>query len=210
MASPRFIAVAGNIGAGKSSLVKWLHLTFGLEPVYEPQDENPYLEDFYADMRRWAFPSQLFFLARRFRMQRDLERSLPTLAARGIVQDRSMHEDAEVFATHHHDSGNIDDRDWATYRELYETMRAELTPPDLMIYLRCPVVALKKRIRRRGRGYEQAIPPAYLRDLDVLYEAWFSRYTLSPTLVIDTSEVDYVERLFDRRALIEEIERHLK
>ena len=212
MASPRFWAIAGNIGAGKSSLARWLEHTFGLSPAYEPQDENPYLADFYGDMRRWAFSSQLFFLTRRFKTQRDLERSFrsgPLLASRGVVQDRSIYEDAEVFAAHHHGSGNIDDRDWATYRELYEAMRAELAPPDLMIYLRCPVPALRSRIRRRARGYEQGIPLAYLRALDGLYEAWFARYALSPTLVIDTSEVDYVEDLFDRRALVDEIARRL-
>lgn len=207
--APRYLAVAGNMGAGKSSLVKWLHATFGLEPVYEPQDENPYLEDFYRDMKRWAFSSQLFFLARRFRMQRDLERSLPELPKRGVVLDRSIYEDAEIFAAHHHQVGNIDDRDWGTYQDLYGAMKAELRPPDLMVYLRCPVGALRRRIQRRGRGYEQAIPTTYLRALDRLYEEWFARYDRSPTLVIDTSEVDYVEDLFHREALLDEIGRRL-
>lgn len=207
--APRYLAVAGNMGAGKSSLVKWLHATFGLEPVYEPQDENPYLEDFYRDMKRWAFSSQLFFLARRFRMQRDLERALPELPKRGVVLDRSIYEDAEIFAAHHHQVGNIDDRDWGTYQDLYGAMKAELRPPDLMVYLRCPVGALRRRIQRRGRGYEQAIPTAYLRALDRLYEEWFARYDRSPTLVIDTSEVDYVEDLFHREALLDEIGRRL-
>lgn len=207
--APRYLAVAGNMGAGKSSLVKWLHATFGLEPVYEPQDENPYLEDFYRDMKRWAFSSQLFFLARRFRMQRDLERALPELPKRGVVLDRSIYEDAEIFAAHHHQVGNIDDRDWGTYQDLYGAMKAELRPPDLMVYLRCPVGALRRRIQRRGRGYEQAIPTTYLRALDRLYEEWFARYDRSPTLVIDTSEVDYVEDLFHREALLDEIGRRL-
>lgn len=209
MGKPRFIAVAGNIGAGKSSLVHWLHLTFDLSPVYEPQDENPYIADFYGDMRRWAFSSQLFFLVRRFKMQRELERALAQSTG-AIVQDRSIYEDAEVFAAHHHTCGNIDGRDWATYRELYETMRAELSPPDLMIYLRCPVPALKRRIRRRGRGYEQRISVSYLRSLDALYESWFASYDRSPTLVIDTSEVDYVEDMFARTALIDELQRRLR
>jgi deoxyadenosine/deoxycytidine kinase len=207
--APRYLAVAGNMGAGKSSLVKWLNATFGLEPFYEPQDENPYLEDFYRDMRRWAFSSQLFFLSRRFRMQRELERSLPTLQRRGIVQDRSIYEDAEIFAAHHHQAGNIDARDWGTYQDLYGAIRSEIRPPDLMIYLRCPVPALRRRIQRRGRGYEQSIPTAYLKALDRLYEDWFARYDLSPSLVIDTSEVDYVEDLFHREALIDELERWL-
>lgn len=198
------------MGAGKSSLVRWLHLTFGFEPVYEPQDDNPYLEDFYRDMPRWAFSSQLFFLTRRFRLQRDLERSLRQMVGRGVVQDRTLYEDAEIFAALHHRSGNIDDRDFRTYCDLYETMRAEVVRPDLMIYLRCPVPTLRKRIKRRGRGYEQAIPTAYLRSLDGLYESWFARYDLSPTLIIDSSEVDYVEDLFHRKALIDEIKARLE
>ena len=135
---------------------------------------------------------------------------MPTLAGRGIVQDRSIYEDAEIFAAHHHEVGNLDERDWSTYRDLYTAMRAEIRPPDLMIYLRCPVKALQTRIRRRGRGYEQAVPVTYLRALDRLYERWFDSYTLSPTLVIDTSEVDYVEDLFHRKALIEQLEQQLK
>lgn len=203
--APRYLAVAGNVGAGKSSLVKWLHATFHLEPVYEPQDENPYIEDFYRDMKRWAFSSQLFFLARRFRMQRDLERRLQQYIGNGVVLDRSIYEDAEIFAAHHRYVGNIDERDWSTYQDLYGAMREEIQPPDLMIYLRCPVHTLRKRIQRRGRGYEQAIPVNYLRALDRLYEDWFSNYQRSPTLIIDTSEVDYVEDIFHREALIREI-----
>jgi deoxyadenosine/deoxycytidine kinase len=228
VARTRFVAVAGNIGAGKSSLVKWLHQTFGLRPFFEPQDENPYLADFYRDMRRWAYSSQLFFLVQRFRMHREMERQFlgarasgtgtrtPPAAPfsglselRGVVQDRTIFEDAEVFAAHHHQAGNIDDRDWRTYSDLYRTLRDELAPPDLMIYLRCPMPALKKRIKLRGRAYESSIPTAYLRALDRLYEDWFARYDLSPTLILDTSELDYVTKLFDRHALIGEIERRI-
>lgn len=201
----RYVVVAGNIGAGKSSLTRWLERTFGFAPFYEPHEENPYLADFYGDMKRWAFSSQLFFLTHRFRMQRELERALHASTASGVVLDRSLYEDAEVFATYLHEAGHIDARDWQTYRALYETVKDGLTPPDLMIYLRCPVRVLRKRIRARGRGYEQSIPNSYLKSLDRLYEAWFSRYTLSPTLVVDTSEVDYVEDLFDRKALIDAV-----
>ena len=200
-----YVVVAGNIGAGKSSLTRWLERTFGFTPFYEPHEENPYLADFYGDMKRWAFSSQLFFLGKRFRMQRELERRLHASHDGGVVLDRSLYEDAEVFATYLHQAGHIDARDWATYRDLYETVREGLTPPDLMIYLRCPVRVLRKRIRARGRGYEQSIPNSYLKALDHLYEDWFSRYALSRTLVVDTSEVDYVEDLFDRRALIEQV-----
>jgi deoxyadenosine/deoxycytidine kinase len=211
VARPKFVAVAGNIGAGKSSLVKWLHQTFGLEPFFEPQDLNPYLADFYGDMKRWAYSSQLFFLVQRFRMHREMERTVLGEAStlRGVVQDRTIFEDAEIFAAHHHEVGNIDARDWATYSDLYRTLRDELARPDLMIYLRCPMPALKKRIKLRGRSYEAAIPTPYLRALDRLYERWFERYDLSPTLVLDTSELDYVTRLFDRHQLIGEIERRI-
>lgn len=208
----RYVVVAGNIGAGKSSLTKWLERTCGFQPFYEPHEDNPYLADFYGDMKRWAFSSQLFFLTRRFRMQRELERTLQAVAeaeAKGVVLDRSLYEDAEVFAAYLHQAGHIDARDWQTYTDLYATLRDGLRVPDLMIYLRCPVRVLRKRIRARGRGYEQSIPNSYLKSLDRLYEAWFARYTMSRTLIVDTSEVDYVEDLFDRRALIEAVERAL-
>ena len=207
MSSPRYVAVAGNIGAGKSSLVKWLGATFGLAPFFEPQDENPYLADFYGDMRRWAYPSQLFFLVKRFRIHREMERSIA--ASPGVVQDRTIYEDAEIFAAHHHAVGNIDARDWATYEELYRTLRTELRPPDLMIFLRCPMKVLVKRIKLRGRGYEAAIPTAYLKALDRLYEGWLARYDASPTLILDTSELDYVSGLFDRKTLIDEITKRI-
>jgi len=199
------------MGSGKSSLVKWLCHTFELTPFFEPQDENPYLADFYADMGRWAFNSQLFFLVRRFRIHRDMDtqRLGEGGSAKGVVQDRTIYEDAEVFAAHLHEAGHIAPRDWQTYEDLYAALRAELAPPDLMIYLRCPMPALRKRIRLRGRAYEKSIPLPYLKSLDRLYEAWFSRYTLSPTLVLDTSELDYVTQLFDRKALIDEIARRI-
>lgn len=207
----RYVVVAGNIGAGKSSLTKWLERTFAFQPFYEPHEENPYLADFYGDMKRWAFSSQLFFLTNRFRMQRELERLLvsQTTSTTGVVLDRSLYEDAEVFAAYLHEAGHIDARDWKTYTDLYQTLREGLTVPDLMIYLRCPVRVLRKRIRSRGRGYEQSIPNSYLKSLDRLYERWFTRYSLSRTLVVDTSEVDYVEDLFDRKALIDAVERAL-
>ncbi|MBI5514581.1 MAG: deoxynucleoside kinase [Deltaproteobacteria bacterium] len=192
------------MGSGKSSLVQWLCQHFDLTPFFEPHDENPYLADFYGDMARWAFSSQLFFLVRRFKIHRALE-SL----GRPVVQDRTLYEDAEVFAAHLHQQGHIDDRDWATYTDLYETLRRDLRPPDLMIYLRCGPKTLRQRIRTRGRSYEQAIPGAYLRALEGLYKRWFAGYDRSPTLVIDTDRMDYVTELFDRRALLDALARHL-
>jgi len=184
------------MGAGKSSLVEWLRQHFDLEPFFEPNDENPYLVDFYGDMNRWSFQSQVFFLIRRFRLHRQMERE-----RRDVVQDRTIYEDAEVFATHLHKQGFIDDRDWATYTELYQTLRSELRPPDLLIYLRCPVKVIRKRIASRGRAFEQNVPTEYVRSLDKLYATWFERYDQSPTLVLDTDRLDYVQNLFDHHEL---------
>jgi len=197
----RIVAVAGNIGAGKSSIVEWLRQHFDLVPFFEPNEDNPYLVDFYQDMPRWAFQSQVFFLIRRFRLHRAMEQE-----THNVVQDRTIYEDAEIFAEHLHRNGSMDDRDYAAYRELYETLRMELRPPDLLIYLRCPVRVLRKRIRRRGRGFEQSVPTKYLQALDRLYTEWFERYEMSPTLVIDTDRLDYVQNLFDRHELVERVQ----
>lgn len=206
--TPRIVAVAGNMGAGKSSLVEWLRQQFGMVAFFEPNDENPYLADFYGDMRRWAMSSQLFFLVRRFQIHRDVVRRA-ALDPRPVVQDRTLYEDAEIFAAHLHESGALDDRDWGMYQDLYRTLRDEIRPPDLMIYLRCPLKTLTRRIQRRGRAFEKKIPRAYLASLERLYEAWYARYALSPTLVIDSDRLDYVERLFDRMELIRAIEDRL-
>jgi deoxyadenosine/deoxycytidine kinase len=207
-AAPRIVAVAGTMGAGKSSLVEWLRQQFGMVPFFEPNEENPYLADFYGDMKRWAMSSQLFFLVRRFQIHRDIARR----AAAGdaiIVQDRTIYEDAEIFAAHLHRAGHLDDRDWAMYEELYRTLREEIRPPDLMIYLRCPLKTLQSRIRRRGRAFEKSIPKSYLAALEKLYEEWYARYDLSPALVVETDRLDYVERLFDRLELRRAIEAQL-
>lgn len=197
----RIIAVAGNIGAGKSSLVDWLRQHFALVPFFEPNDENPYLSDFYGDMPGFAFRSQVFFLIRKFRLHRLMEQE-----DHDVIQDRTIYEDAEIFAANLHRQGTIDDRDWKTYVELYTTLRDELRPPDLLIFLRCPVKVIQQRIKRRGRAFEQGVPTAYLKALDKLYGEWFQAYRLSPTLVIDTDRLDYVQNLFDRHELKETIQ----
>lgn len=204
---PKIIAVAGNIGAGKSSLVDWLSRQFNMVPFFEPHDENPYLEDFYKDMHRWAFPSQLFFLVRRFQIHRKIAEH-PSQDC-PLVQDRTLYEDAEIFARHLHRQGYIDERDYRTYQSLYLTLKSELRPPDLMIYLRCPLRTLVKRIAGRGRDFEKAIPRAYLKKLETLYEEWFQGYDLSPTLVIETDRVDYIEHLFDRLEVVQAIKKHI-
>ena len=204
MAGTKFIAIAGNIGAGKTELTSFLCRKYGLKPFYEPNDANPYLEDFYRDMKKWAFRSQIYFLTHKFRLHRELEREAGT-----ALQDRTIYEDAEIFAKNLHRQKLIDARDWKTYCELYETISASLRPPDLMIYLRCPVKTLRQRIKLRGRKMEQDIPTRYLDRLNTLYEDWFSRYKLSPVLVLPTDTLDYLTNLVDRVDLFRQIESHL-
>lgn len=188
----RTIAVAGTIGAGKTSLVAWLVKQYGLVPYYEPNDENPYLEDFYRDMRKWAFQSQAFFLAHKMALHQALE-----AAPKPAVIDRTIYEDAEIFAKNLYLQKSMDKRDWQLYEALYAGIRRALRPPDLLIALSCPLAAAKKRIQRRGRAMESAIPDAYLRRLHRLYTAWFESYSLGPIVHIDTSRLDYVENLVD-------------
>ena len=204
MAQKKFIAIAGNIGAGKTDLTAFLCKKYGLTPFYEPNDQNPYLADFYKDMKTWAFRSQIFFLTHKFRLHRSLERGEGT-----ALQDRTIYEDAEIFAKNLHRQRFIDKRDWRTYWELYETVSAALRPPDLMIYLKCPVRTLKDRIRIRGREMERDIPTTYLKRLNDLYEDWFKSYKMSPVLVLPTDTLDYLTNLVDRVDLFRQIERHL-
>jgi deoxyadenosine/deoxycytidine kinase len=200
----KFIAIAGNIGAGKTELTAFLCKKYGLNPFFEPNDQNPYLADFYKDMKTWAFRSQIFFLTHKFRLHRELEKQAGT-----AIQDRTIYEDAEIFAKNLFRQRQIDKRDWKTYWELYESVAEALKPPDLMIYLRCPVKTLKQRIRLRGRKMEQDIPTAYLNRLNALYEDWFTRYKMSPVLVLPTDTLDYLTNLVDRVDLFRQIEKHL-
>jgi deoxyadenosine/deoxycytidine kinase len=201
---PTLIAIAGNIGAGKTELTSFLASRYGAQPSYEPDRENPYLADFYRDMKRWAFRSQLFFLTHKFRLHRELEQGTGT-----VIQDRTIHEDAEIFARNLRNQRAIDARDWELFQALYRTMAGVLRPPDLLIYLRCPPRALRARIRRRGRAMEQALPARYLARLGRLYEAWFADYRLGPKLVVATDQLDYLTNLVDRADLLRQIEQHL-
>lgn len=189
----KFIAVAGNMGAGKTSLVEFLHSQYGFDPVYEPYTTNPYLDDFYADMRRWSYHSQVYFLTHKFRLHLGLNASSAT-----VVQDRTIYEDAEIFATNLGRTRMMSARDFQTYQEMYHAMRTVLQPPDLLIYLRCPVRSIRQRIRQRGRPSELAIPLSYLRRLNTLYEEWIARYDLSPVVVWESSRSDYLTSLVDR------------
>lgn len=183
----QFIAVAGNIGAGKSTLVRLLSQRLGWKAFFEPVTENPYLADFYSDMRRWAFHSQIFFLIQRLRAHRQL-----ALYPSSVLQDRTVYEDAEVFARNLYLQGFIYQRDYDTYNELYQVLCESLPAPDLLIYLRAPVKVLYERILQRGRDYERRIDPDYLRQLNTLYEEWIASFTLCPVLTISTSDVNYI------------------
>lgn len=204
MGKGKFIAIAGNIGAGKTELTSFLCRKYGLKPFFEPNDTNPYLESFYKDMKTWAFKSQVYFLTHKFRLHRELEREPGT-----ALQDRTIYEDAEIFAKNLHRQRFIDKRDFTTYWELYSTISEALAPPDLMIYLQCPVKTLKQRIALRGRQMEQDIPTTYLTRLSALYEEWFASYEMSPVLVLPTDKLDYITDLVDRVDLFRKIEKYL-
>jgi deoxyadenosine/deoxycytidine kinase len=201
MNNRKFIAIAGNIGTGKSSLLEFLTSTYDVTPFYEPNDANPYLPDFYRDMKRWAFQSQLFFLSNKFRIHQQADR-VPGV----VVQDRTLFEDAEIFATALHQMRKIDKRDWQTYWNFYQTILEAIQPPDLMIYLKCPMRTLRRRIRLRGRKMEQEIPLSYLKRLDRLYEEWIANYRLSDVLVLETDKLDYIHDLIDRQDVRERVE----
>ncbi|MFN2117397.1 MAG: deoxynucleoside kinase [Candidatus Promineifilaceae bacterium] len=183
-----FITIAGNIGVGKSTLVRLLAERNGWEPVYEAVTENPYLADFYKDMRRWAFQSQVFFLSRRLQQHYYLLQQ-----PQSIIQDRSVYEDAEIFARNLFEQGDMSERDWTCYQDLYQTLSLLLRPPDLVIYLSASVSTLRRRISSRGRAYEKGITDSYLERLNGFYESWSAEFSLSPVLTIDTNGLDYVQ-----------------
>jgi len=197
----RTIAIAGNMGSGKSTLVEFLSRTYDIAPFYEPNDENPYLADFYKDMKSWAFQSQLYFLSNKFRLHQELDRQDGV-----VVLDRTIFEDAEIFATALHQMRKISKRDWATYQSFYHAILEAIRPPDLMIYLRCSMRTLRQRIRLRGRAMEQDVPRAYLKRLENLYEDWISRYAMSEVLVLETDRMDYINDVIHRLDVMQRIE----
>lgn len=200
----KFIAIAGNIGVGKSTLVHMLCNAMGWDPFYEPVSENPYLADFYADMTAWSFHSQVFFLAHRLRTHFQLSQH-----PNSVIQDRSVYEDAEIFAQNLFDRGHLRGRDYNTYRELYETAVQFLPPPDLVIYLRASVPTLQQRISLRGREYERTIEPEYLQSLNELYENWIDNFTLCPVLAVPADDLDYVAHNGHLKLIIAKVEEKL-
>lgn len=184
----KFVAVAGNIGVGKSTLVEMLCKRLGWEPFFEPQADNPYLADFYRNMKVWAFHSQIFFLTHRLRIhQQIIDHS------KSVIQDRSVYEDAEIFAQNLYNQGHISDRDFETYWELYQVLSKFLPPPDLVVYLRSSVPELQNRIKQRGRDYERKISKTYLTQLNDLYDSWVANFNLCPVLTVPTDDLNYVK-----------------
>ena len=200
-----YVVLAGNIGAGKSTLVRMMCERLGWEPYYEPVTENPYLEEFYRDMKRWAFHSQVFFLTYRAQAHRALM-DVP----RPVVQDRSFYEDAEVFARALHRQGAMSDRDWDTYRGLYRTLTSLLAPPDLVVYLRASVPTLQRRIAQRARAFEASISDAYLDGLNALYEEWIGGFTLAPTLIVPSDRLDFVKDSKDLATILSTVQERLR
>ena len=196
-----FLAVAGNIGVGKSSLTALLAERYALEPVYEAVDENPYLEDFYRDMKRYAFHSQIFFLSRR--LEQHLAQVNP---GSRVIQDRTIYEDAAIFARNLFDEGILDERDYASYRAMYSAIQRTLKTPDLLVYLRSSVQTLQRHIAHRGREYEAEISADYLGKLNHLYDRWFQSYDLSPKLALDADHLDFVNRKEDLEAVMKRLE----
>lgn len=199
----KYIAVAGNIGAGKSSLTGLLAKHFNWQAFYESVDDNPYLADFYEDMRRWSFNLQIYFLSSRFRHQKDMLKEEVSL-----IQDRTIYEDVEIFAKNLHQMSLMSDRDFENYEALFHEMSNYLRPPDLLIYLRAQVPTLVRQIQQRGRDYENTIRIEYLERLNKLYEDWISRYPYEK-LIIDTDDLDFVNDQEDLGRVIELIEQRL-
>jgi deoxyadenosine/deoxycytidine kinase len=201
----QYIVIAGNIGAGKSTLVKELCRNLSWQPYYEPVTENPYLEDFYKDMGKWAFHSQLFFLADRMAMHRELQEFNGS-----VVQDRSIYEDAEIFARNLSLQGEINQRDFRTYWKIYQNAVSLLTPPDLVVYLRASVSSLEKRIALRHRDFEAAIPSLYLEHLNSLYEEWIGGYRLSEVLILNIDDYDILEQPDDLERIAGQVRETLR
>lgn len=183
----KFIAVAGNIGVGKSTLVEKICHLMDWEPFFEPVTENPYLSDFYANMNAWSFHSQIFFLTHRLRIHQEL-----THYNGSVIQDRSIYEDAEIFARNLFLQGKMSQRDYQTYYSLYQTLADFLPPPDLVIYLRASENTLLNRIHIRNRDYEKTISPDYLIQLNTLYERWIANFTFCPVLSVPADDLDFV------------------
>ena len=189
---PLFVAIAGNIGSGKSSLTQLLSEHFKWKPYFESVEDNPYISDFYSDMSRWSYHLQIYFLANRFKYYKEIIKS-----SESVIQDRSIYEDAEIFARNLHDIGKMTERDYANYILLFHEMSENIKPPDLMIYLQANVDTLMKNISKRGQNFEHGIQRLYIEQLNSLYDDWIARYKLGPLLVIESDDLDFINNPVD-------------
>lgn len=192
------IAVAGNIGSGKTTLTRLLSQHYGWEPKYEDVDVNPYLSDFYNDMQRWSFNLQIYFLNKRMEGIVDIQNS-----SRNVIQDRTIYEDARIFASNLHAMGLLSTRDFENYKSLFELMISLVRPPDLLIYLKSSIPTLVHQINKRGREYESAIRTDYLEGLNERYDEWFASYTDGKKLVINVDELKFEDNPQDLQTVIE-------
>lgn len=197
----KFITIAGNIGAGKSSLVHLLSQHLGWDPFFEPVANNPYLSDFYSDMQTWSFHSQIYFLSNRLKVYKEL-----LDCQNSVILDRSLYEDAEIFARNLYLQGFMSQRDHETYETIYQTLLHFLPTPDLVVYLRASVNTLLERIRHRNRDYEKNISAEYLQQLNDTYETWIQNFTLCPVLTVPSDNLDFVNHARHMDLVLEKIQ----
>ena len=200
----RTFAIISHPDAGKTTLTELLAKNYGWEPLYEAVDHNPYLEDFYSDMKRWSFNLQIYFLNSRYRQIFDIQKS-----GRDIIQDRTIYEDAYIFAENLHDMGLMTTRDYENYRAIFDNMTSYIKPPDLLVYLKASVPTLVNNIQRRGREYEIGIRIDYLSKLNEKYQKWISSYKLGKLLIIDKDVIDFANNVEDMATVVQLIEREI-
>ncbi len=200
----RHIAIAGNIGAGKTTLCEHLAKHFGWDVHYESTDNNPYLSDFYTDMQRWSFNLQVYFLNNRYRQILNIQNG-----DRAVIQDRTIYEDAHIFAPNLHDMGLMTTRDFENYRDLFELMMSQVNPPDLLIYLKASIPTLVSHIQSRGRDYEGSMSLDYLKRLNERYEEWIKDYTKGNLLIIQADDVDFKNNPEDLGKIINQVRAEL-
>ena len=201
---PKHIAISGNIGSGKTTLAEKLSRHYGWMPLFESVDNNPYLKDFYEDMTRWAFHLQIYFLNSRFNQVHQIRGSEKT-----IVQDRTIYEDAYIFAANLHKSGHISDRDYQSYLDIFHSMINFVQAPDLLIYLKADIPKLVQQIQKRGRDFEYAIRLEYLKTLNEHYTEWIANYDKGKLLIVDVNKMDFVENVEDFSNIVSRVDLEL-